>query len=181
MKKVLSSLLVCALVIGVCTFSAYAASTANFIIDNDTVDKTCTVFRDGFDIYVTGSSHYNGDCRRQLSSNKYAYYEWRKKSKTDAVYSYDAPIYVTAGVYLRNSLFTDTQAHYYLEQEDGSYLINIINQKTAREGWTYFDATINLNYATPNTFSVYGMSLSPSGIGSGYTGADAISIVAEAG
>lgn len=181
MKKLLCSFLVLTLMISVFAFSASAASTANYIIDNDTVDKTCTVLRDGFGIYVTGSSHYNGDCRRQLSSDRLKFYEWRKKSEADAVYSYGYPIYVTAGVYLRNSLFTDTQAHYYLIQEDGGYLINIINQNTARAGWTYFDATINWNYATPNTFSVYGMSVSPSGIGSGYTGADAISIVAEPG
>lgn len=181
MKKVVCFLLAFSLMISVFSFSTSAASSANYIIDNDTVDKTCTVLRDGFGIYVTGSSHYNGDCRRQLSSDSSKYYEWRKKSQADAVYSYGYPIYATCGVYLKNSLFTDTQAHYYIVQEDGGYLINIINQNTAPAGWTYFDATINLNYATPTKFSIYGMSVSPSGIGTGYTGADAIRIVAEAG
>lgn len=81
MKKLLCSFLVLTLMISVFAFSASAASTANYIIDNDTVDKTCTVLRDGFGIYVTGSSHYNGDCRRQLSSDRLKYYEWRKNHK----------------------------------------------------------------------------------------------------
>lgn len=179
MKKMFCTILVFILIVSAFSFSASAASTANFLIDNDTVDSTCKTERDGFGIYVTGSSHYNGDCRRQSSSNKYTWYQWCKKS--EAIYSSYYPIYMVAGVYLNNSMFTDTQAHYYVVQRDGGYLMNILNQNTAPAGWTYFDYIISVNYATPNGFSLYGMYVSPSGTGTGYTGADAIRITAEAG
>ncbi len=179
MKKLLCTILIMVLTVSAFSFNTSAASKAYFVIDNDTVDSTCKTERNGFTVYVTGSSHYNGDCRRQASSNKNAKYSWCKKS--EAVHSVYYPIYMAAGVYLNNTKFTDTQAHYYVVQRDGGYLMNILNQKTAPGGWTYFDYTIYMNNTTPETYSLYGMSVSPSGIGSGYTGADAISISAEAG
>ena len=180
MKKIICGILIVAIIASFFTFTTSGASKANYKIDNDTVDNTFMNRRSGFDIYVTGSSHYNGDCRRQLSSNANAYYEWRKKS--DPVYSKDYPIYVTVGVYLNNTRFTDTRAHYHIIQEDDRYLINILDHNTARAGWTYFDATFNWNNTTPNEFTVYGLAVTPSGLGNGlYTGADAIHINAEAG
>ena len=173
MKKILCGMLMVSVFLSVFSLNTSAETTVSFTIDNDTVDSTCINWQNGFDIYVTGSAHYNDDCRRALTSNTEAFYEWSKRS---CMLASSKPIYVTAGYYLNNTLFTDPQAMYYIVQRDGGYLMGYVNQKTARGGWSYINYTITKNYATPGGYSVWGMSVSPSGVGTGYTGADAISI-----
>lgn len=92
--------------------------------------------------------------------------------------SVNKPIPVKAGVYLNNTRFTDPQARYYVVQRDGGYFMGTINQNTAPSGWSYISYTISKNYSTLGGFSLYGISLSQLGIGSGYTGADAIKVEA---
>lgn len=177
MKKIICGVLTLILIFSICSFSASAAVSTSFIIDNDSSDSACDTSHYGFDIYVTGSSHYNGDCRRGLTSNTSAWYSWINESKK---ISSTSPISVTAGYYINNSRFTDPAACYYIEQRDGGYLMARVNQNTAPVGWSYINYTVNKNYATPGGFSVYGMSLGTSGSGSGYTGADAIRVSATA-
>ena len=175
MKRILCCFLALTLLATVFSFSASAASSTNFIIDNDSSDSACDTEHLGFDIYVTGSSHYNGDCRRALTSNTDAWHIWENESK---MLRSTNPISVTAGIYLNNSRFTDPDAHYYVQQRDGGYLMKRLDQNTARAGWTYINYTINKNYATPGGYSVKGVMVCTSGSGTGYTGADAISVSA---
>ena len=177
MKKALGSIILIFALIFSLSFNAFVASTS-FTIDNDTIDSACKTMRDGFSIYATGKSQYNGDCRRESISNKTAWYSWTCSSK---MLRSSNPIRLTAGIYLNNVKFTDPQARYYVEQRDGGYFIGTINQNTARAGWSYLSYTINKNNNTPGSYSVEGLMVEPSGLNmSGYTGADAISINATA-
>lgn len=151
------------------------------IIDNDT--SNTSIFnnhREGFEIYVTGSSHYNSDCRRDYNTEKYNRYYWNLNSSYGNITKY-TPINLMVGIYLNNPLFQDTQAGYWLQQKDGGYMMATVNQNTAPVGWSYIYYTVNLNYATPGLYSVTGISVRASGNGSGYTGADAISLYGTTG
>lgn len=144
------------------------------IIDNDTSDSNYYNVRNSFAIYVSGSTQYNGDSRRAYSSSRDRYsWMWNNAIYNSGPYK---NISITFGVYLNNYLFTDEKSAYYIEQKDGGYIAYNINQNTAKTGWNYFDCVINKNYATPGTFSVIGASVQASGTGSGFTGADAISL-----
>ena len=109
MKRILCCVSALVLFVTIFSFSASAASSTNFIIDNDSPDSACVTEHVGFDVYVTGSSHYNRDCRRALTSNTAAWYSWENESK---MLRSTNPISLTAGIYLNNSKFTDPDAHY---------------------------------------------------------------------
>ncbi len=74
MKRIICGVLTVVLIFSICTFSTFAVTSTSFIIDNDSSDSACDTSHYGFDIYVTGSSHYKGDCCRGLTSNTSARY-----------------------------------------------------------------------------------------------------------
>ena len=55
MKKIICGVLTLILIFSICSFSASAAVSTSFIIDNDSSDSACDTSHYGFDIYVTGS------------------------------------------------------------------------------------------------------------------------------
>lgn len=165
----------------VCTMRAWAVSfepnttrsSVNYRIDNDTIDSRYRNERYGFSTYYEGAQHYNGDARRTASVNKNHHYQWLGPR-------FDTPnkkIYLTMGTHLNSSLFTDTKARYWSIQGFEMFLIGTKNQNTAPAGWSYMNGVLDRTYEGPG-MRLDGICLMPSGTGSGYTGADAISVYA---
>lgn len=151
-----------------------ARSSVRYTIDNDTIDSRYSNTRYGFSIYYEGSQHYNGDARRTASANKNHRYGWVGTN----FYTPKKELYVTIGMYLNSSLFTDSRTGYWSNQGIDSFLIGRKNQNTAPAGWSYMNGVLDKNYATVEGIPLKGIDVAPSGTGSGYTGADAISVYA---
>lgn len=165
----------------VCTMRTWAVSfepittrgSVNYRIDNDTIDSRFRNRRYGFSTYFENAYSYNGDARRTASVNKDDYYEWIGY-RLDTM---NRKIYLNMGIYLNSTSFTDTKAEYWSIQGFQMFLIGTKNQNTAPAGWSYTNSVLDRTYEVSG-MRFDGINVSPSGTGSGYTGADAISVYA---
>lgn len=174
MKKLLSFLLILVLALGL-TVSSFAVYT-NYWIDNDTSDTDNAYnIREGYTAYITDSDYQNGDLRRTTADQTGDSYCWMRRTTFSNTIKNNV-IHVSVGVYLKSSVLTDTAASYWCMQADGAYRMFTMDQQLNATGWTYHSYTVDTNYATPGWFSIEGVMVRPSGIGSGYSAADAIYI-----
>lgn len=180
MKKVLSVLLVIAVMVSFGTFSSYASS-ATLVMDNDALASSGTTNPSydgahsfgGYSMYsyITASYYYNGDARRGLSNGYNA-----TLGVYGACYAWSHAFPSTVGrasldVYLKEATFNDPAASY-----DGwtGYVGNIhfgtIDQNVAPSGWSYVGTQ---DISGHSTMPVYVSSSLTSGK---YLGADAVRV-----
>lgn len=185
MKKVISFVLILCLVFSCFSVAAFAESralqTTSYVIDNDTIDSTCSNIREGYTAYVKDSDYYNGDLRRTYSYSSTDSYTWLKNSSFSNLIQYK-PINLTIGVYLKSSVLSDTAASYWCVQNGeaySAYRMFYMNQTTNANGWSYHSYTLKTNYTTPGWYNILGVEVMPSRTGSGYSAADAISVYAS--
>jgi hypothetical protein len=182
MNKRLSTLLIAMLMLCNSAITAFAATTS-YVVDNDTSDTSnCYNIRVGYTAYISDSDYYNGDLRRTMASNSNDYYHWMRYNAFSNIVKYK-PIVMSVGVYLKSSVLSDTAASYSVLQPNGSgandlYSMFTMNQSLNANGWSYHSHTISYNYGTSGWFSIKGICVHPSGIGSGYSAADAVSVYA---
>ena len=155
-------------------FPASAVTTRKCLIDNDTADDANYYNeRNGYGIYVTGSEHFNGDCRRKYTSSGASSYTYELKSPLSFTCTAS---YAYLNVYYNNTWFTDPAAVYYVQGNNYSwgqmaYTVATVNQATRPKGWSNVARAYSLNSASYSD----GVSTSPSGQNTGgYTGVDAI-------
>lgn len=153
--------------------SAVSTTSISNTIDNDTADSDCYNSRSGFLAYLNDSNYYNRDMRRTDSSSGTHYYGWH----SDTVLDHEATDYIRVNldIYLYSSTSKDPAASY------GVYTVGMVadsvfgmctmNQATAPNGWNSYSKRWSLG----NAGYITGIEMSPSGQGSTYTGADAIS------
>ena len=89
------------------------------------------------------------------------------------------PIYLTIGVYLKSTVLSDSAARYWCAQHDAAYIMFSLNQSTNANGWSFHKYTIKTNSSTAGWYNIQGVEVMPSGTGSGYSAADAISVYAS--
>lgn len=153
--------------------SAASTTSISKTIDNDTVDSDCYNSREGFLAYLNDSNYYNKDMRRTNSNSDTHYYGWHCNTVLD--HEADDYIRVSLKVYLYSSTSKDPAASY------GVYTVGMVgdsifgmctmDQATAPNGWNSFSR----RWCLGNAGSITGIEMSPSGKGSTYTGADAVS------
>lgn len=153
--------------------SAVSTTSISKTIDNDTVDSDCYNSREGFLAYLNDSNYYNKDMRRTNSNSDTHYYGWHCNTVLD--HEADDYIRVSLKVYLYSSTSKDPAASY------GVYTVGMVgdsifgmctmDQATAPNGWNSFSR----RWCLGNAGSITGIEMSPSGKGSTYTGADAVS------
>lgn len=180
MKRFISIVIIICMAISCMVLPASAAvARTSYYIDNDSADTSnCYNVRYGYVAYINDSDYYNGDLRRTYSSNNSDSYAWMRYSSFSNRVK-NEPIYLTVGVYLKSSVLSDTAAHYFCQQQDGGYGMFYQNQATDANGWSYHSYKIKINHQTPGWFCVKGVCVFPSGIGSGYSAADAIFVSAN--
>lgn len=153
--------------------SAVSATSISETIDNDTVDSNCYNSRNGFLAYLNDNNYYNKDMRRTNSSSSDHHYGWH----SDTVLDHSATDYIRVNldVYLYSSTSKDPAASYGVYTvgmvADSVFGICTMDQATAPNGWNSFSGRRCLG----NAGYITGIEMTPSGQGSTYTGADAIS------
>lgn len=179
MKKFLTIIVVFSIMLTCLVFPALADTvTTKYWIDNDTSDTTnCSNIRNGYTAYIKDSGYYNGDLRRTYSSNKDSYSWVRKKTFGNKVKN--SPIYMTVGIYLKSNVLSDSAARYWCMQNDGAYLMFTMNQSTNANGWSYHYYTLKKNNQTSGWYSLKGIEVMTSQVGSGYSAADAVYVFAS--
>lgn len=186
MKKQIISILLAMCVVS--SSSAFALSsnqtqngiepraTTTFLIDNDTIDSSCSNSRYGFNEYLSDTGHYNNDARRQLTKGGGSYwYRW----ESNGGFWKNGTIYAKVGVYVNNKYFLDSAAEYYVERTYSTIMapVGTLNQNYAKAGWNYFNEisldSLSADDANKSSF----VEVWPSGNNqTGYTGADAIQV-----
>ena len=150
------------------------SSMADFYIDNDDAHGYSNARIGGFDTYLSGSSHYNGDARRE-ETGKNAEYWWyfEGSGKTSST-----SITVTLHAYVNHSTFTDPKANYCVNACSTNFDIGYLDQDSADAGWNYVGrrtvkplTSIGYNSVTPT-----GIVVQPSSFNGYNTGADGIRV-----
>lgn len=183
MKRIITIIIVISMMLSCFSFPAFsesrAVATTSYRIDNDTSDTAnCFNIRAGYTAYIRDSDYYNGDLRRTYSYSSSDSYAWMRKTSFGNYIQYK-PINLTIGVYLKSSVLSDSAASYWCSQRDGAYRMFFVNQSTNANGWSYYTYTIKTNNSTSGWYSIRGVEVMPSGSGSGYSAADAISVYAS--
>lgn len=151
--------------------SLVAVNSVAVYIDNDDAHGYSNTRR-GFDTYLSGDSHYNGDARRQSTGGNYEYAWWLNSASETS----SSSIIVTLEAYVNHSNFTDPNATYYVNGCDTIFEVNSINQNTADAGWNYVGRRVvkpltSIGYTRITTSAVCVIPSSNSGYN---TGADGI-------
>lgn len=155
-------------------FSAMASfnSFAYLEIDNDD-SKGYSNINNGFNTYLSGSSHFRGDARRNYNSEYANYtYEFSGSGKSTTT-SFKVKLYA----YVNDSTFTNPSAKYVAYGNSSAYTFGTLNQDTAFGGWNY------VGEATVKPLTQYGYkSVTCNAVGVGtngplrYTGADGVRV-----
>ena len=162
MKRAITLIIAASIILSCFSFPALAESTAparasktiSYYIDNDTSDTTnCYNIRSGYAAYIKDSDYYNGDLRRTYSSSRSDSYSWMRQTSFGNVVQY--------------------------EPHDAAYIMFSLNQSTNANGWSFHKYTIKTNSSTAGWYNIQGVEVMPSGTGSGYSAADAISVYAS--
>ena len=159
------------------TTNAVGTNSIYCLIDNDTVDSSYYNIRQGFLAYLNDPNYYNKDMRRTDSNKGDDNYSWF----TDSPLSHSATAYIDVDldIYLYSSTSKDPSALYYAYSigmvAGTGKLICSMDQSTATNGWNSFSKSVYIG----SSGDVIGLTLYPSGEGSTYTGADAVSFDAS--
>ncbi|MDE6034830.1 MAG: hypothetical protein K2G36_02860 [Ruminococcus sp.] len=174
LKKVLSYILAVGLVFS--TMSV-VTSFAYIEVDNDDSQGFSNT-NNGFDTYLTSSSHYRGDSRRNYNSPDANYvYEFNGHGKSTTT-SFKVKMYA----YLNDATFNNPKAKYVAYGNSTSFLFGCLNQNTAAGTWNYVgEATVKpLTSVGYNSVTCNSVGVETNGIpeyNTGYnTGADAVRV-----
>lgn len=143
--KLISSLVSISVLLAYTSNSVSAATSGNFIVDNDEPNSSNYSNYSGSMYSYTGNwgtklgNGYKGDSRlRQSTDSKN--YEWVWYGSISS----STKLKWSAGVYLANNAFTDPNAHYEVLKNSNIYIPVCsfsLNQNTAPNGFSYFNGT----------------------------------------
>lgn len=141
-------------------------------IDNDTIASKVANSLRGFDTYLNGSNHYNGDARRSPTGTD-ARYIWEVINAGAQNASSYACLYMDLHIWLNDASFNDPYAEYWVGDSTISYPFCTINQRVAYPGWNNRSSAKNTS-VRPGYFFINNVSVTPGSTSGYYTGADCI-------